>query len=302
MIFEFCKVQYLVRFTTIFILYSCTYSAFGNFLLSVCPGRWFLHKGSVKCNLILNPECAFIPSILESRLALEDPLGIHRPTFPLTWRSHQFHTLHYEPLWKRSRRLEVQNDWGGSGWRNKETREWLCSSSLSKCKVDEDSWWIIPDHFQSQSEVSRVGRKKVYCAGHFCWKAVVDDKQVSLEINQSAQREKEMLRLWSWRVEKEGRRESRADKSLYSLMGCLSWDLASVGSRGIRRKMGNQKVSEVRCQSISPLSLSHQDWWHRERKELWTMREKEAEMCLLMDFIFAKSVDIAAKAKNRTFC
>lgn len=163
----------------------------------MCPGRQFLHIRSVKRNLILNSEYAFILSILESRLALGDPLGIHRSTSPLTWRSQQLHPLHCEPLWKRSRRLEVQNDWGGSEWGNKETREWLCSSSLSKCKVEEDSWWIIPDHFQSQSEVSRVGRKRVYCAGHFCWKAVVDDKQVSLEINQSAQREREMLRLWS---------------------------------------------------------------------------------------------------------
>lgn len=60
-------------------------------------------------------------------------------------------------------------------------------------------------------------------------------------------------------------------KSLYPLMGCLSCGLASVGSRGIRRKMGNQKVSEVRRQSISPLTLRHTRLmaYEGEKEGLW---------------------------------
>lgn len=123
--------------------------------------------------------------VLESRLALGDPLGINRPTFTPSWRSHPPPLLH-QPLWERSRWLEVQNEREVDEEIKGLGRLRLCSSSLSKCKVEEGSRWIIPGHFQSQSEVSRVGRKRIHSAGHLGWKAAADDKQVSLEINQSA--------------------------------------------------------------------------------------------------------------------
>lgn len=165
---------------------------------------------------------------------------------------------------------------------------WLCSSPLRKCKMEEDGRWIIPNHFQSQSEVSHVERKRIYHAGHFGWKVAVDDKQVCLEINQSSDeerergREGEMPRIW--RGEQAGNQQWVA-KSLDSLMGCLSWGLARVGSRGTGRKMGNQKVSEVRCESISPSLSDTQDWCHteRERKGLSGFDGKTAAWNLFAD-------------------
>lgn len=133
--------------------------------------------------------------------------------------------------------------------------------------------WLFSKSKRSQS----CGEENIYCPGHFGWKPAVDDKQVSLEINQSAERE--MLRLWrrggGWGGEGRGGqvgKQRRVGNSLYSLMGCLSWGLASVGSRGIRREMGNQKVPEVRCQSISPFTLTHtrlMAYRGRRRGTLW---------------------------------
>lgn len=165
---------------------------------------------------------------------------------------------------------------------------WLCSSPLRKCKMEEDGRWIIPNHFQSQSEVSHVERKRIYHAGHFGWKVAVDDKQVRLEINQSSDeerkkerkreggRDEEMPRIW--RGEQAGNQQWVA-KSLDSLMGCLSWGLARVGSRGTGRKMGNQKVSEVRCESISPLTLRHtrlMPYREGEKRTLWIWWENSS--------------------------
>lgn len=165
----------------------------------------------------------------------------------------------------------------------------LCSSSLNKCKVEEDSQWIIPGHFQSQSEVSRVGSKRIHCARHSSWKAVVDDKQVSWKLirvqgEKKSEGEKEMLGLWR-RTGGQARKEKRCGQVAIFLMGYLSWDLASASSRGIRRKMGNQEVSEVRCQSISLSHFPTQkiDGIEREKEEdfLNSMGKRHPEMCFL---------------------
>lgn len=154
---------------------------------------------------------------------------------------------------------------------------WLCFS-LRKCKMEEDGRWIIPNHFQS--EVSHVERKRIYHAGHFGWKVAVDDKQVCLEINQSSdvERKKEREREGEMKKCREYGGGSVA-KSLDSLMGCLSWGLARVGSRGTGRKMGNQKVSEVRCESISPLTLRHtrlMPYREGEKRTLWIWWENSS--------------------------
>lgn len=65
-------------------------------------------------------------------------------------------------------------------------------------------------------------------------------KQDGLEINQ---REREM----------EGSKQPANGEVVMSLMACLSGFWAGLGPRGISRKMANQKVSEVTCQSISSL-------------------------------------------------
>lgn len=155
--------------------------------------------------------------------------------------------------------------------------------------MEEDGRWIIPNHFQSQSEVSHVERKRIYHAGHFGWEVAVDDKQVCLEINQCSDEERKKERKKErgrerWRNAENmeggaGRKQQWVAKSLDSLMGCLSWGLARVGSRGTGRKMGNQKVSEVRCESISPLTLRHtrlMPYREGEKRTLWIWWENSS--------------------------